>query len=149
MTQRSIAHGSFTIERHYDAGPARVYQAFADPNQKKQWFGEGEPGTGVFDFREGGREYNTGKMGGDTYAFDCNFRDIVPDVRIVYAYEMHLNGQRISVSVASLEFRPEGAGTHLVVTEHGMFLDGLDNVEQRREGTEQLMDLLGGHLAKV
>jgi hypothetical protein len=69
-------------------------------------------------------------------------------VRMVYTYEMHLNSQRISVSVASIEFRPEGQGTHLVVTEHGMFLDGLDNLEQRRQGTEQLMDAVGAYLAK-
>lgn len=149
MTERSIAHGSFTVERHYDAAPSRVYQAFADPAQKKNWFGTGEINTGVFEFREGGREYNTGKMDENTtYAFDCTYRDIVPDVRMIYTYEMHLNSQRISVSVASIEFRPEGQGTHLVVTEHGMFLDGLDNLEQRRQGTEQLMDAVGAYLAK-
>ncbi|GLQ54070.1 SRPBCC family protein [Devosia nitrariae] len=149
MTERSIAHGSFTVERHYDAAPSRVYQAFADPAQKKNWFGAGEAAPGNFEFREGGREYYTGKMDENTtYAFDCSYRDIVPDVRIVYSYEMHLNGERISVSVAAIEFRPEGAGTHLVVTEHGMFLDGLDTVDQRREGTEQLMDMVGAYLAK-
>lgn len=149
MKERSIAHGSFTVERHYDAAPARVYQAFADPNEKKNWFGAGEAGPGNFEFREGGREYYAGKMDENTtYAFDCSYRDIVPEVRIVYSYEMHLNGERISVSVAAIEFRPEGAGTHLVVTEHGMFLDGLDNVEQRRQGTEQLMDAVGAYLAK-
>ena len=147
MTERSIAHGSFTVERHYDAAPSRVYQAFADPAQKKNWFGGGE--ASIFEFREGGREYSAGKMDENTtYAFDCSFRDIVPDVRMVYTYEMHLNGQRISVSVAAIEFRAEGAGTHLVVTEHGMFLDGLDTVEQRRQGTEHLMDAVGAYLAK-
>jgi uncharacterized protein YndB with AHSA1/START domain len=147
MIERSIAHGSFTVERHYDAAPSRVYQAFADPDQKKDWFGAGK--ADIFEFREGGREYYIGKMDENTaYAFDCSYRDIVPDVRMVYTYEMHLNGQRISVSVASVEFRPEGAGTHLVVTEHGMFLDGLDNLDQRRQGTEQLMDMVGAYLAK-
>ena len=149
MTERSIAHGSFTVERHLDAAPARVFQAWADPREKQQWFGDSGDSNGTLDFREGGREYNAGKMGEDTdYAFDCTYRDIVENNRIVYNYEMHLNGQRISVSTAAIELRPEGAGTHLVVTEHGVFLDGLDNVDQRRQGTEYLMDLLAGYINK-
>ena len=74
--------------------------------------------------------------------------DIVPDVRIVYAYEMHINQAPISVSVSTVEFKPEGKGTHMVVTEHGAFLDGLDNVAQREAGTNWLMDQLGAELAK-
>lgn len=145
MTERSIAHGSFTVERHLDASPARVFQAWADPGQKKQWFPESTD-PAVFDFREGGREYNVGKVGDDDFAFDCTYRDIVENNRIVYEYETHLNGQRISVSVAAIELKPEGSGTRLVVTEHGVFLDGLDDVERRRTGTAHLMDQLAGYV---
>jgi hypothetical protein len=52
----------------------------------------------------------------------------------------------MSVSVATIEFKPDGAGTHLVVTEHGAFLDGLDTSDQRHKGTEWLMDRLGAFL---
>lgn len=57
-----------------------------------------------------------------------------------------MNGQRISVSLATVEIEPEGDGTRMTVVEHGAFLDGLDNVRQRQEGTEALMDALGGSL---
>jgi hypothetical protein len=33
------------------------------------------------------------------------------------------------------------------MTEHGAFLDGLDTNAQREEGTTQLLDKLGEHLA--
>ncbi len=145
MTERSIAHGTFTVERTYPVAPARVFAAWADPAAKAKWFGD--PGSDntpqIADFREGGREYSAGQFGDTTYTMDVGYRDIVPDNRIVYSYDMTLNGQRISVSVATIEFQPKGQGTRMVITEMGAFLDGLDTVEQRRAGTEQIIDQLG------
>lgn len=150
MTERSIAHGDFTVERNYAAPPAQVFRAWADPAIKRRWFGSPDPANPehIFEFEVGGREYNMGKVNDDEYTFDVRYYDIVPDIRIVYAYEMHMNGQRISVSVATVEFRPQGAGTQLVVTEHGAFLDGLDTVAQREAGTNWLMDQLGEELQR-
>ena len=147
MTERSIAHGTFVIERTYPADPARVFRAWADPAIKKLWFGAGND-TKEFDFREGGREYAAGGMGADTYSFDVRYQDIVENNRIVYSYHMGINGKRISVSVAAIELYAEGAGTRMTVTEHGCFLDGLDNLAQRQAGTEQLVDALGAELAR-
>ena len=62
--------------------------------------------------------------------FDATYLDIVPDERIIYAYEMTIDGQRISASLASIELRPVPGGTHLSLTEHGIFLDGLDRVDR-------------------
>ena len=144
MTERSIAHGTFTVERHYPASPARVFKAWADPKVKAKWFGTSPEDTKEFDFRVGGREYAEG----NGFSFDVTYRDIVPDNRIIYTYEMTLGGPKISVSVAAVELRPEGPGTHVIVTEHGCFLDGLDTVAQRQKGTEWLMDKLGEELTR-
>jgi uncharacterized protein YndB with AHSA1/START domain len=149
MTERSIVHGTFTVERHYPASPSRVFQAWADPKIKAKWFGTSPEDTKEFDFRVGGREYAEGKMGENgSFSFDVSYRDIVPDNRIVYTYEMTLGGPKISVSVAAVELKPEGDGTHMIVTEHGCFLDGLDTMKQRQEGTEWLMNQLGEELKR-
>lgn len=148
MTDRSIAHGTFVIERRYPAAPARVFRAWADPDIKKRWFGAGND-TVEFEFSEGGREYAEGSMGADSYSFDVRYQDIVENNRIVYSYQMSIGGKRISVSVAAVEFFAEGSGTRMTVTEHGCYLDGLDNLAQRRSGTEQLMDALGSELARI
>jgi len=148
MTTRTVAHASFTIERTYPASPSRVFAAFATPEAKARWFGAPEEmlsGDGEFDFRVGGRERTTTK--GDTsYTFDAVYYDIVPDERIITAYEMYADDERLSVSVATVELSPAGSGTHLVYTEQGAFLDDLDKPEWREHGTAEMLDKLGAIL---
>lgn len=143
MTERSIIHSTFTVERRFKAPPEKVFHAWADKDAKSKWFPVGE----VFDFREGGREYMTGKGPNDAaFVFDVSYHDIVPNHRIVYSYEMQMNGQRISVSVATVEITPDGSGSKLTVTEMGAYLDGLDTREMREQGTNALIDALGASL---
>jgi uncharacterized protein YndB with AHSA1/START domain len=147
MTEPSVAHGTFVVERHYPATPARIFRAWADPQIKQRWFGDGSASQ-VFEFREGGREYSEGTVGTDLFTFDVLYQDIVENQRIVYTYQMTMGGKRLSVSVAAVELLSVEGGTRMTVTEHGCFLDGLDTVEQRRQGTEQLMDMLGAELER-
>lgn len=59
MTERLVTHATFVVERRYDAAPARVFRAFADPTIKCRWFAEGEGWeVEVYenDFRVGGME---------------------------------------------------------------------------------------------
>jgi uncharacterized protein YndB with AHSA1/START domain len=142
----SVVHASFTITRHWKASPARVFAAFADERQKAKWFA-GPPGWDQheksFDFREGGRETLVGRHpGGMVSSFDCVYRDIVENRRVIYSYVMHLDGKKISVSQATIELTGDGDGTKLVVTEHGDFLDGYDDAGSREHGTNWLMDKL-------
>ena len=145
----SVTHATFTVERTYPAAPARVFQAFADPKAKALWFGGPEEwnGRGGMDFRVGGNEWDEGDIpDGPTTRFDATYYDIVENERIVYCYEMHLDDNRISVSVATIELIPVGAGTRLVLTEAGAFLDGYDDAGAREHGTNELMDALGRSL---
>jgi uncharacterized protein YndB with AHSA1/START domain len=146
MTERSVTHSSFTLERTYDASPARVFAAWADQEQKRQWWGGGQPELEL-DFRVGGREYTAGTMEDTSYSYEARFQDIVQDERIVYTYEMHLNDARVSVSVATVELTPAGDGTRIVYTEQGAFLDGLDDPKLREQGTGSLLESLSSHLA--
>jgi uncharacterized protein YndB with AHSA1/START domain len=72
----------------------------------------------------------------------------VPDERIVYTYDMNLGDTRISVSLATVEFKPAGKGTRLIFTEQGAFLDGHDIPAQREQGTGALLDALGAELRR-
>ncbi|HUC87566.1 MAG TPA: SRPBCC family protein [Candidatus Binatia bacterium] len=145
MKKSSLVHASFSFNRTFKASKERVYKAFADKQAKELWFG-GPKNTQhdhMMDFRVGGHESNEGKFhDGVTHRFEGTYYDIVPNERIIYAYEMYLNDQRISVSLATLEFEEAAGQTTLVLTEDGVFLDGLDGVESRKKGTEGLLSAI-------
>jgi uncharacterized protein YndB with AHSA1/START domain len=150
MTLSSVAHDTFVIERIYNVSVAQTFRAWADPVLKARWFAGSAEALGVgyeLDFRVGGREVNRGgPPGGPLYTFESEFRDIVPEQRIVYTNEMYADETRISVSLATVQFCRQGAATQLILTEQGVFLDGHDNVAQREEGTRSLLDSLAAVL---
>ncbi len=151
VTERSAIHSSFVIERTFDAAPARVWAAFADPQSKNRWFADGDGwGTDAYhlDFRVGGSETYRGHHGDMAVTFDARYYDIVENERMVWAYDMHMNGDRISVSLTTIELEPAGTGTRLTFTEHDTFLDGFEAVGPREEGTRELMNALATELAR-
>ncbi len=152
MTERSISHATFVIERSYPAPAAKVFAAWASLEAKNIWMDDPDfksDGTeGELDFRVGGHERFGGVApDGTPYSFDAVYYDIVPDHRIVYSYEMYSGEERMSVSLTTVEMVPEQDGTKLTYTEHGAFLDGIDKPEAREEGTNWLLDNLGKYLA--
>jgi uncharacterized protein YndB with AHSA1/START domain len=147
----SVACDTFVIARTYEAPIAQVFRAWSDPKLKARWFAGSadalESGYEL-DFRVGGREVNRGgPPGGPVYRYESEFRDIVPEQRIVYTYEMYADENRISVSVGTVQFQSRTGGTRLVLTEQGAFLDGHDAVAQREMGTRDLLDSLARCLA--
>jgi uncharacterized protein YndB with AHSA1/START domain len=147
MSDRSVTHATFVVERTYPASPDRVFHAWADPRAKALWFGgpEGDEELDL-DFRVGGKETSRGTVNGSVFLYEATYHDIVEDQRIVYAYDMYMDDTRISVSLGTIELTPDGEGTRLVYTEKGAYLDGHDTPGQRQEGTESLMDALGESL---
>jgi uncharacterized protein YndB with AHSA1/START domain len=147
-----VIHDTFTVERMLDAPPARVFAALADPEVKSKWFA-GPPGwtqlERSMDFRVGGCERLSGTFeSGMTSTFDARYYDVVPNQRVVYAYEMTVNGRKISTSLATFEIVPAGRQTTLVLTEQGAFFEDPEmqryaphgQAASRREGTHFLMD---------
>jgi uncharacterized protein YndB with AHSA1/START domain len=147
---RSVVHATFCIERTYPASAAQVFKALTDPAAKAKWFVGGAGYTLLarqMDVRPGGREHVQGRMHtGVVTTFDAIYHDVVRDERVVYSYEMHLDDRKISVSLATFELKAAGAGTRLVMTEQGAFLDGYDDAGSRERGSNFLLDALGNSL---
>jgi len=140
MKERFVKHSTFVVERTYAASPARVYQAWADPDAKARWFSKPD----IFEFLVGGQEYSSGgPPEGPVFTFDARYQEIVPEQRIVYTYTLDADGTRMSVSNTTIELIPSDGGTKLVFTEQGAFLDGHDTSEIREHGTKEMLDALG------
>ena len=140
MTERFVKHATFVVERTYAAAPARVYQAWADPAAKAEWFSKPD----IFEFRVGGRETSSGgPPDGPIFTFDACYQEIVPEQRIVYTYTLDAGDTRISVSITTIELISVEEGTKLVFTEQAAFFDGYDTPEVREQGTNEMLDLLG------
>ena len=153
MTERRIARSGFTLSRDYPASIERVWDAFADESEKLRWWGAGdameEAREWAFDFRVGGRDIAEAKFhNGPVSRYVATYTDIVEHNRIVTTYDMWLDGDHMSTSVASLEFEPVDGGTRYTHTEHGVFFDRFwDDGGGREQGTKGLIETLGRYLA--
>jgi uncharacterized protein YndB with AHSA1/START domain len=157
VTEQSVIHDTFAIERTYPVPASRVFAAFASKEAKDAWGDTGDlsdpgadAGDSEFDFRIGGRERFGVGYQGVTYRYDARYYDIVPGQRIIYSYEMYADNVRISVSVATIEFVPTAGGTALTWTEQGAYLDGFHEAEAprlREGGTAEMLDGLAKYLA--
>lgn len=147
--ERSTEHATFEIERTFPHLPENVFAAFADLGVKSRWFGGPEyisEDNQALDFREGGTERLHGIHEGQHSTYDARYIDIVPNERIIYTYEMTKDGRRISATVAAVELTPVSGGTRLKLTEHGIYLDGQDQMAAREHGTNILIDRLAAVL---
>jgi uncharacterized protein YndB with AHSA1/START domain len=147
MSEPSVVHSTFTLERTYSASTTRVFAAWAEPEAKARWFA-GDDVEHELDFRVGGREVAHRPAGGGLpdMRFESLYRDIVPDRRIVYVATLYANGRPATVSLTSVQFHQAGEGTRLELTEHGAFLDGQEQPSWRERGTNAQLDALSREL---
>lgn len=152
MQERSVTHTTFTIERSYPTRPQRVFAAFSDPAKKRRWFVEDEAAVvEVFEmeFRVGGNERVRFRAGnGMLLTNETVYRDIVPNQRIVMAYNMSVGDRRISSSQATMEFLPAGQGTNLIFTEQSAFFEGADGPQIREAGWRELLERLAKEMER-
>jgi len=99
---QSVVHDAFTLERSYAAAPEAVFHALTDPAAKARWFSGGDGYTVLersMDVRTGGSERLTGRWtNGRTATFDARYHEVVPNRRLVYAYDMLINGEHFRLT---------------------------------------------------
>jgi uncharacterized protein YndB with AHSA1/START domain len=148
MTDHSVTHATFSLERTYPASPARVFAAWSDPVAKARWFAA-PAGSHELDFRVGGREVNRATHDGAVITFESRYHDIVPGERIVYTSTLSAGDVLSTVSTTTVEFKVDGDGTRLLLVEQGTFLDGQEEPSWREHGTSDWLDKLGADLRRA
>jgi uncharacterized protein YndB with AHSA1/START domain len=150
--ERSQAHATFVIERTYPAPVEAVWHALSDNDARDQWFSAGsafDADETSHEFRVGGHGSEEGQWhGGPRSRFQSTYTDIVDLQRIVFTYDMWLDGQHISTSLTTIALEPSGGQTRLTYTEQGVHFDGLDSPAGREAGSAGLLDQLGAYLTR-
>ncbi|HSI06866.1 MAG: SRPBCC domain-containing protein [Myxococcota bacterium] len=133
-----MVHGSFAVEREFDVSPSRLFAAWCDVSMKARWF-IGPPGAWTLieralDVRVGGHETLRGRRAsGVETLFSARYHAVIPNQRLVFAYDMHLDGKHSSTSLVTVELTARGATrTLLTFTEQAAFHGGDDGTESRR-----------------
>jgi uncharacterized protein YndB with AHSA1/START domain len=145
MSDHTIVHATFTIERTYPVPAPRVFDAWANPGKKARWFAD-DSTRYQLDFRPDGIERNRVTHDGKEITWESHYREIVPDERIVYTSVLSEDDTVVSVSLTTVEFVHDGPNTSLVLVETGAYLDGREQPAWREQGTGDLLDSLGRHL---
>ena len=154
----TVTNATFTIERVLNASPERVFAAYSSLQAKSAWFkapSDIETLDRDFDFRVGGRErFHARWPSGLITDFQAVYHDNVENERIILVYDMFRDGEKLSVSLLTLEFAVAGEGTRLIHTEQGSYLvGGIEAVESREHGTtwhiDNLVALLEGREARA
>ena len=124
MSTVAAVKPSLTISRRFKAAPARVYAAWTEPAQIARWFGPGkiEIVEAVFEARAGGRFMIHGRAPdtGEDHRVAGVVQEAVPNQKVVYTWAWQSTPER--QSLVTVECRPDGDGTLLVLT-HEQFFD--------------------------
>jgi uncharacterized protein YndB with AHSA1/START domain len=146
MSQRSVLHTSFDIDRHFRASPRNVFKAWTDPDAKRSWsdcHADLSDTEYSLDFRPGGSErLRVVYPDGSVQLVQKHYFDIVPKTRIIFGYDILLDERRLSVSLVTVQFEPSAAGTRMLYNEQVCYLDGHQDLEQRIRGTHEGFDRL-------
>ncbi len=109
---------TLTTERQINAAPAKVFNAWLDPEMLKRFMIPGGEGMTVpkaeADAREGGRFEIIMKAGNEEMPHRGTYKEISPHDRLVFTWESSASTE--PDSTVTLTFTPSGAGTLLSLT---------------------------------
>jgi uncharacterized protein YndB with AHSA1/START domain len=142
-------HATITLERTYRAPLERVFSEFADPVARARW---SPPSNDVLiydqaDFRAGGRDvFRCGPRSDPKFRGETLYHLIVPNKRVVSSETLDTDGQRLAVSLNTLDFETTGEGTHLRLTVQMVSLVGAGMIESYESGNKGALENLSRHL---
>jgi uncharacterized protein YndB with AHSA1/START domain len=112
MTANQVLHETIVIERTYDAAVARVFAAFADPVVRVKWDVPSDTAIIIYDeanFANGGRDvFRCGAKSDPKYHGETHYLHIVPESHIVSSETIDADGKRLSASLTTVQFVPNG-----------------------------------------
>tara|TARA_R110002072_G_scaffold19100_30_gene71205 strand:+ start:5843 stop:6322 length:480 start_codon:yes stop_codon:yes gene_type:complete len=141
-------------KRKLDAPPERVFHAWADEEERRQWDVPGDDWvieSYSSDFREDGIETSRFGPAGDPVAESFGrYLLIEPPRRIVNAGVMRSarTGEVSSATMMTLQFESDGDGTQLTLIDQSVYLGEGETAEMREQGWGKILDKLTAYIAE-
>lgn len=137
------------ITREFDAPPAKVFRAHADPELLAQWFGprDLEMTIDYFDCRTGGAYRYLHRRGEDEFGFHGSFHEVRPNELIVQTFTFEGAPDGVALEWAHFETLENGRTRLTVISLVGSFEEraaivGSGMEHGVREGYDKLDELL-------
>jgi uncharacterized protein YndB with AHSA1/START domain len=113
------------LERTFAASPEDVFDAWTNPAVLERWWGIGEEGSSPgcdVDLRVGGRYVlrMRDSASGEEHVVGGEYREVERPRRLVYTWSWQGGPDPGHVSVVTVEFRPEGDATTVVLEHAGL-----------------------------
>jgi uncharacterized protein YndB with AHSA1/START domain len=147
-----VEHATIIVERSYPIPVEKVFAEFADPAARAKW---SAPSEDVLiydktDFRVGGGDvFRCGPKGDPSFRGETHYFDIVPNMRVVSSETLDKAGQRLAVSLTTLDFEPTEDGAHLTVTVQMISFTGPDMIRGYEAGNKSALENLSAHLSNM
>ena len=120
MAAKAAEKTSLEIKRFIKASPDRVYAAWTDPAQLRQWFGPEQVTTNnlIADPRVGGRfRWDLTNSDGEKMTMEGEFRELQPGKKIVFTWHWQDDEDWDNrVSIVTVEISGRSGGTELRLT---------------------------------
>jgi len=141
---RAAEKTSLEIERFINAPPARVYAAWTDPAQLKNWFGPEWVQTREInsDARVGGKfRWELINCDGEEKTIEGEYREIIPGKKIVFTWK-HKDDKlwENRTSMVTVEFSDRNGGTELRLKHEQ--LPSEESRDDHNQGWNSLLDKL-------
>jgi len=143
-------HATIILEHSYPVPLERVFSEFANPVARSRWSRPSNDDLiyDVADFRTGGREvFRCGPQNDPKFRGETLYHLIVPNKHVVSSETLEADGQRLAVSLNTLDFEATSDGTNLKVTVQIVSLVGARMIEGYESGNKSALENLLHHLS--
>ena len=144
MTSNSVDKTSLEIKRFINAPPARVFKAWTNPAQLKQWFGPEWVRTReiVAEAKAGGKfQWDLIDCDGEEKTVAGEYRELIPGKKIVFTWK-HCDDElwENRISIVTVEISDRNGGTDLRLKHEQ--LPGEESRDGHNRGWNSVLDRL-------
>jgi len=143
-------HATIVLGRTYHAPLERIFSEYADPVARARW---SPPSNDALiydqtDFRVGGRDlFRCRPKDEPKFRGENLYHLIVPNKCVVFSETLDADGQRLAVSLNTLDFEATGESTKLKLTVQIVSLVGAGMIEGYKSGNNRALENLARHLS--